>query len=77
MDARIESAKRASEIHYQRTGRYLRVRAEDVINEEMYEEEDLDYLTQYRRLSNHIQASGQHSRHRVFKALMKDRKSVV
>lgn len=70
MDARIESAKRASEIHYQRTGRYLRVRAEDVINEEMYEEEDLDYLTQYRRLSNHIQASGQHSRHRVLEALM-------
>lgn len=38
LDARIESARRASEIHEQRTGRPLRVTKEDVLNEEMYEE---------------------------------------
>lgn len=38
LDARIESARRASEIHEQRTGRPLRVTKVDVLNEEMYEE---------------------------------------
>lgn len=38
LDARIESARRASEIHEQRTGRPLSVTKEDVLNEEMYEE---------------------------------------
>jgi len=42
LEARIESARRASEIHKKRTGRALRVTEADVINEEMYEEEDGD-----------------------------------
>lgn len=36
----MESARRASEIHKRRTGKALRVTEADVLNEEMYEEED-------------------------------------
>ncbi|KAF2001077.1 hypothetical protein P154DRAFT_187364 [Amniculicola lignicola CBS 123094] len=54
LEARIESARRASEIHKKRTGRGLRVTEQDVVNEEMYEEEDDDLPTQYQRLSAHL-----------------------
>lgn len=54
LEARIESARRASEIHKKRTGRALRVTEQDVINEEMYEEEDDDLPTQYKRLNAHL-----------------------
>lgn len=54
MEARVESARRASEIHKRRTGRSLRVTEQDVINEEMYEEEDDDLPMQYRRLAAHL-----------------------
>jgi hypothetical protein len=54
LEARIESARRASEIHKKRTGRALRVTEEDVVNEEMYEEEDDDILTQQRRLQTYL-----------------------
>lgn len=55
LEARVESARRASEIHKRRTGRSLRVTEQDVINEEMYEEEDDDLPMQYRRLTAHLQ----------------------
>ncbi|KAJ9664791.1 hypothetical protein H2198_000137 [Neophaeococcomyces mojaviensis] len=55
LEARVESARRASEIHKRRTGRTLRVTEQDVINEEMYEEEDDDLPMQYRRLAAHLQ----------------------
>lgn len=55
LEARIESARRASEIHKRRTGRSLRVTEADVVNEEMYEEEDDDLPMQYRRLTAHLQ----------------------
>jgi hypothetical protein len=51
----VESARRASEIHKRRTGRSLRVTEQDVLNEEMYEEEDDDLPGQYRRLTAHLQ----------------------
>ena len=51
----MESARRASEIHKRRTGRSLRVTEQDVINEEMYEEEDDDLPMGYRRLTAHLQ----------------------
>lgn len=51
IEARVESARRASEIHKKRTGRSLRVTEKDVENEEMYEEEDDDLPMQYRRFS--------------------------
>lgn len=57
LEARVESARRASEIHKRRTGRSLRVTEQDVINEEMYEEEDDDLPMQYRRLTAHLQTS--------------------
>ena len=55
LEARVESARRASEIHKRRTGRSLKVTEQDVINEEMYEEEDDDLPLQYRRLTAHLQ----------------------
>jgi len=55
LEARLESARRASEIHKKRTGRGLRVTEQDVINEEMYEEEDDDLPAQYRRFAAHLQ----------------------
>lgn len=55
LEARVESARRASEIHKRRTGRSLRVTEQDVQNEEMYEEEDDDLPLQYRRLTAHLQ----------------------
>ena len=54
LEARVESARRASEIHKKRTGRALRVTEQDVVNEEMYEEEDDDLPMQYRRLTAHL-----------------------
>ena len=55
LEARVESARRASEIHKRRTGRTLRITEQDVINEEMYEEEDDNLPMQYRRLTAHLQ----------------------
>jgi hypothetical protein len=57
LEARVESARRASEIHKRRTGRSLKVTEQDVINEEMYEEEDDDLPMQYRRLTAHLQTN--------------------
>lgn len=52
LEARVESARRASEIHKKRTGRALKVTEQDVLNEEMYEEEEDDLPFPYRRLIN-------------------------
>lgn len=57
LEARVESARRASEIHKRRTGRSLRVTEQDVVNEEMYEEEDDDLPLPYRRLTSHLQTN--------------------
>ena len=57
LEARVESARRASEIHKRRTGRSLRVTEQDVVNEEMYEEEDDDLPSQYRRLTASLNTS--------------------
>lgn len=54
LEARMESARRASVIHEKRTGRALRITEADVVNEEMYEEVN-DLPSQYRRLSAHLQ----------------------
>ena len=55
LEARVESARRASEIHKRRTGRSLRVTEKDVMDEEMYEEEDDGLPRQYRQLAAHLQ----------------------
>lgn len=57
LEARLESARRASEIHKARTGRGLRITEKDVQNEEMYEEEDDDLPLQYRHLTAGFQTS--------------------
>jgi hypothetical protein len=54
LEARMESARRASAIHEKRTGRALRVTEADVVNEEMYEEIN-DLPSEYRRLNAHLQ----------------------
>jgi len=55
LEARVESARRASEIHKQRTGRGLRVTEQDVANEEMYEEEERPVTpSQYHQASAHM-----------------------
>ncbi|KAI9052451.1 hypothetical protein LZ554_003796 [Drepanopeziza brunnea f. sp. 'monogermtubi'] len=56
LEARVESARRASEIHRRRTGRGLRVTEADVMNEEMYEEEDDGFPRQYLQLAAHLQS---------------------
>ncbi|OAP58991.1 hypothetical protein AYL99_06288 [Fonsecaea erecta] len=65
LEARVESARRASEVHKRRTGRALRITAEDVMNEEMYEEEGDDLPIQYRRLTAHLQTSSAEFNRRV------------
>jgi hypothetical protein len=61
LEARVESARRASEIHKRRTGHSLRVTEQDVINEEMYEEEEDDLPShlpsQYQQLTAHLQTN--------------------
>ncbi|KAK5173014.1 uncharacterized protein LTR77_003136 [Saxophila tyrrhenica] len=54
LEARVESARRASDIHKKRTGRALRVTEQDVMNEEMYEEEDDDIPWRYRSVTSHL-----------------------
>ncbi|OBT67485.1 hypothetical protein VE03_03122 [Pseudogymnoascus sp. 23342-1-I1] len=64
LEARVESARRASEIHKRRTGRSLRVSEEDVINEEMYEEEEDDLPHQYRCITAHLNSQSTDLNHR-------------
>ena len=55
VEARVESARRASEIHKRRTGKSLKVTEKDVLADEMYEEEDDELPAQYRNLNAHLQ----------------------
>ncbi|PWW80592.1 hypothetical protein C7212DRAFT_165127 [Tuber magnatum] len=68
LEARIESARRASAIHKRRTGRALRVTEQDVINEEMYEEEEDEYYG-YRGLTAHLK-NGSHDWNRRLHAYL-------
>ncbi|KAK2628964.1 hypothetical protein QTJ16_002067 [Diplocarpon rosae] len=65
LEARVESARRASEIHKRRTGRGLRVTEKDVMDEEMYEEEDDGLPRQYRQLAVHLQTGNTDFNHRL------------
>ena len=57
LEARVKSARRASEVHKQRTGRFLKVREEDVINDEIYEEEHNDLSSHLKRVDTLNSAS--------------------
>lgn len=55
IEARVQSAKMASEIHKKRTGKAFRITEEIVMKEEMYEEEDDDFPRSYRLLKSNMQ----------------------
>lgn len=57
LEARVQSAKMASEIHRRRTGRGLKVSEEIVVKEEMYEEEEDDLPRHYKYLTAHLQTN--------------------
>ncbi|KAH7029188.1 uncharacterized protein B0I36DRAFT_363763 [Microdochium trichocladiopsis] len=65
LEARVQSARMASEIHRRRTGRGLKVTEEIVLKEEMYEEEDDDLPRQYRYLTAHLQTGSSDMNSRV------------
>ncbi|KAG5953822.1 hypothetical protein E4U58_000281 [Claviceps cyperi] len=57
IEARVQSARMASEIHKRRTGKGFKITEEIVLKEEMYEEEDDDLPRSYRLLSASMQTS--------------------
>ncbi|KXJ84678.1 hypothetical protein Micbo1qcDRAFT_210507 [Microdochium bolleyi] len=65
LEARVQSARMASEIHRRRTGRGLKVTEEIVVKEEMYEEEEDDLPRQYRYLTAHLQTGSADMNSRV------------
>ena len=68
--ARLESARRASEIHQARTGRALRVTETHIINDEMYEEEDNGL--HFPRLVAYLQAQNAAVEHKLVAYLDQD-----
>lgn len=65
LEARVQSARQASEIHRRRTGRGLKVSEEIVLKEEMYEEEEDDLPRHYRYLTSHLQTNSPEMNSRV------------
>ncbi|XXH02005.1 hypothetical protein Hte_008370 [Hypoxylon texense] len=65
LEARVQSARQASEIHRRRTGRGLKVSEEIVLKEEMYEEEEDDLPRHYRYLTSHLQTNSPDMNNRV------------
>ncbi|XWW92338.1 hypothetical protein V2A60_000261 [Cordyceps javanica] len=63
LEARVQSARMASDIHKRRTGKSFRITEQVVLNEEMYEEEDDDLPRSYRLLGQ--SASPGDMNHRV------------
>jgi hypothetical protein len=61
MEARMESARRASDLHQKRTGKKLRITETIVQNEEMYEEEDPNYEERARRREQWLSPSFNYS----------------
>ncbi|KHN93815.1 uncharacterized protein MAM_08342 [Metarhizium album ARSEF 1941] len=55
IEARVQSARQASEIHKKRTGKGFKITEEIVIREEMYEEEDDDLPRSIHLLTAHMQ----------------------
>ncbi|CAM1504250.1 Fc.00g018410.m01.CDS01 [Cosmosporella sp. VM-42] len=65
LEARIQSAKQASTIHKQRTGKALKITDEIVQNEEMYEEEE-DYMPRsYKVLAPQMETASHEFNHRI------------
>ncbi|KAI0096300.1 hypothetical protein GGR51DRAFT_543732 [Nemania sp. FL0031] len=64
LEARVQSAKMASDIHRKRTGRGLKVSEEIVLREEMYEEMEDDMPRPYKFLASHLQTDSPEMNHR-------------
>jgi len=65
IEARVQSARMASEIHKKRTGKAFHISEEIVIKEEMYEEEEDDFPRSYRLLGPRMQTSSPEMNSRV------------
>ncbi|KAH6957597.1 hypothetical protein BKA56DRAFT_663046 [Ilyonectria sp. MPI-CAGE-AT-0026] len=65
IEARVRSARMASQVHKTRTGKALRVSEEIVMMDEMYEEEDGGLLRCYRILGQHLQTPSVHMNSKV------------
>ncbi|KAL1875963.1 hypothetical protein VTK73DRAFT_9674 [Phialemonium thermophilum] len=65
IEARVQSARMASEIHKKRTGKGFKISEEIVLKEEMYEEEEDDLPRQYRALAAHLRTSSEDMNSRV------------
>ncbi|KAJ3490943.1 hypothetical protein NLG97_g5687 [Lecanicillium saksenae] len=65
LEARVQSARMASEIHKRRTGKSFRISEEIVMKEEMYEEEDDDLPRSYRILGPNLQTNSADMNYRV------------
>ncbi|KAI0206806.1 hypothetical protein F4808DRAFT_405426 [Astrocystis sublimbata] len=65
LEARVQSAKMASDIHRKRTGRGLRVSEEIVVKEEMYEEMEDEMPRHYKYLTAHLETSSPEMNHRL------------
>jgi len=57
IEARVQSARMASEIHKKRTGKGFRITEEIVMKEEMYEEEEDEFPRSFRLLGSHMQTA--------------------
>jgi hypothetical protein len=57
IEARVQSARMASEIHKKRTGKGFRITEEIVMKEEMYEEEEDEFPRSFRLLGSHMQTT--------------------
>ena len=53
--ARVESARRASEIYNRHTGFSLQITKQGMINDEIYKEENSDWSMQYRNVKSRLQ----------------------
>ncbi|KAJ6788065.1 hypothetical protein PWT90_08740 [Aphanocladium album] len=65
LEARVQSARMASEIHKRRTGKSFRISEEIVLKEEMYEEEDDDLPRSYRILGPNMQTNSADMNYKV------------
>ncbi|KAI8948717.1 hypothetical protein F4801DRAFT_555895 [Xylaria longipes] len=65
LEARVQSAKMASDIHRKRTGRGLRVSEQIVLKEEMYEETEDEVPRHYKYLTAHLETGSPEMNHRL------------
>ncbi|CAG8518857.1 10481_t:CDS:2 [Ambispora leptoticha] len=54
IEARMESARKASEVHKKRTGKSLKITEDDVRNEEMYREVDPEEDAKYQQYHREV-----------------------